>query len=77
TRTLQWHQIFSPASSLAIDFSGTNNAIRNTQFGAQRVKDAIVDQLRDSVGSRPEIDSRDPDVLINARLSKGQLVISF
>ncbi|ACE83336.1 bifunctional 23S rRNA (guanine(2069)-N(7))-methyltransferase RlmK/23S rRNA (guanine(2445)-N(2))-methyltransferase RlmL [Cellvibrio japonicus] len=76
-RMLPWQDHLSPSGSLLVDFVGTNDAIRNTQFGALKVKDAIVDCLRDFSGVRPNIAKRDPDLLVNARLSKNKLVLSI
>lgn len=76
-RNLAWQDHLSPNGSLLIDFVGTNDAIRNTQFGAMKIKDAIVDCLRDFSGSRPSIAKRDPDLRVNARLSKNRVVVSI
>ncbi len=35
-------------------FSGSNDEIRNTQFGALKIKDAIVDRFRKKFDQRPE-----------------------
>ena len=76
-REIPWQDHLSPNGSLLVDFVGTNDAIRNTQFGAVKVKDAIVDCLRDFSGERPSVAKRDPDLLVNARLSKDKLVLSI
>ncbi len=76
-RKLPWQEHISPSGSLLIDFVGTNDAIRNTQFGAMKIKDAIVDCVRDFSGSRPSIAKRDPDLRVNARLSKNNVIISI
>jgi len=77
TRAIPWQEHLSPKGSLLVDFVGTNDAIRNTQFGAVKVKDAIVDCLRDFCGERPSVAKRDPDLRVNARLSKNKLVLSI
>ena len=76
-RDLPWQDHLNPGGSLLVDFTGTNDAIRNTQFGAVKVKDAIVDCLRDFSGERPSVAKRDPDLRVNARLAKDKLVISI
>lgn len=76
-RALPWQDHLSPSGSLKVDFIGSNDAIRNTQFGAVKVKDAIVDCLRDFSGERPSVAKRDPDLLVNARLSKSKVIISI
>ncbi len=73
---LPWEDHLNPAGSLRVDFIGTGGAIRNTQFGAQKVKDAVVDRLRQHCGQRPAVSKHDPDLLINVRLSKGAASIA-
>lgn len=77
TRSIPWQDHLSPTGTLLVDFVGTSDAIRNTQFGAVKVKDAIVDTLRDLTEERPSVAKRDPDLRINTRLSKDKVVISI
>ncbi len=65
---MRWGDWFEARCSIAIDFSGENRAIRNTQFGAQRAKDAIVDWFRDNTGRRPNVERTHPDVRVSVRL---------
>ncbi|QFU76203.1 bifunctional 23S rRNA (guanine(2069)-N(7))-methyltransferase RlmK/23S rRNA (guanine(2445)-N(2))-methyltransferase RlmL [Halioglobus maricola] len=76
-RTFDWSRVCSARNSIAIDFSGTNRSIRNTQFGAQRCKDAIVDWFKDNGGLRPTVDRRNPDVRINVRLTRGKIAVAL
>mgnify|MGYP001819128146 FL=1 len=66
--SIDWNAIFDPKHSFAIDFSGENPNIRNTQFGAQRSKDAVVDWFTKNTGQRPQVQRRQPDVRLNIRL---------
>jgi len=74
---LDWGAHFSPAQSLAVDFSGENSAIRNTRFGAQRCKDAVVDWFVQHRGRRPTVDLRNPDIRLNVRLTRNEAVVSL
>jgi 23S rRNA (guanine2445-N2)-methyltransferase / 23S rRNA (guanine2069-N7)-methyltransferase len=76
-RQIPWHEHLRPAGSLIVDFTGTDEQIRHTQFGAQRVKDGIVDAVRESSGERPSVDRAHPDYRINAHLHKQQLTVSL
>lgn len=76
-REIRWQEHLRPTGTLLVDFVGSSDVIRNTQFGAVRVKDAIVDCLRDLTGERPSIAKQDPDLRVNARLSRGKAVISL
>ena len=46
-KSINWSELFSVDSTFAIDFVGTSDEIRNSQFGALTVKDAVVDHFRD------------------------------
>jgi 23S rRNA (guanine2445-N2)-methyltransferase / 23S rRNA (guanine2069-N7)-methyltransferase len=77
-RAMPWEDHISPDDTLAVDFaSDTNPAFRNTMFGAQKVKDAIVDRLRDRFGRRPNVDPIAPDVRVNVRVRTGKATVSI
>ena len=74
---VDWSQHLAVNGSFKVAFSGQNREIRNTQYGAQRVKDAVVDKLRTANGDRPSVASREPDLLISARLHRGRLSLGI
>lgn len=74
---LEWQQHIPVNGSFRVNFVGQNEAIRNTQFGAQRVKDGIVDRLRSATGQRPSVDAKNPDVTVSARLNRGKLSVGI
>ena len=71
-RQVHWLDHLGPDNSLAVDFTGIRPAIAHGRFAAQRVKDAIVDQLREHGGERPSVDIRNPDVRIHVHLHGDQ-----
>lgn len=72
-----WQTVFSADKSIAIEFHGASEHIRNTMYGGQVVKDGIVDHFRQLNGSRPSVDKENPQVLIHAYLKNDQLTVSF
>lgn len=72
-----WETVFSERNSIAIEFHGSSDSIRNTMFGAQIVKDGIVDHFRSLNGLRPFVDKENPEILIHAYLKKDLLTVSF
>lgn len=76
TRQLPWNEIFPATASLRIDFHGQTEFINNTQFGAQKIKDAICDRFRLDTGGRPNIE-KEAQVRIEAQLRKGKLNLYF
>jgi 23S rRNA (guanine2445-N2)-methyltransferase / 23S rRNA (guanine2069-N7)-methyltransferase len=73
---LQWSDYMQATSRFVVDFSGENREIRNTHYGAQVCKDAIVDYFQKTGSGRPEVAKREPDIRINVRLRKGGAVVS-
>ncbi len=76
-KAIPWEEYFSSQKRFVIDFIGTNQLIRNSQFGAQRVKDAIVDRFKEKTGVRPSVSKENPDVRLNVRLAKGKVYFSL
>ncbi|MBO1519476.1 bifunctional 23S rRNA (guanine(2069)-N(7))-methyltransferase RlmK/23S rRNA (guanine(2445)-N(2))-methyltransferase RlmL [Oceanisphaera pacifica] len=75
---VEWEQHIQPGQTFAVDFSGANEAITNTQYGALKIKDAIVDRLTKRHGERPNVDKRTPDIRILAHLKRNnQLSITL
>ncbi|WP_444914131.1 bifunctional 23S rRNA (guanine(2069)-N(7))-methyltransferase RlmK/23S rRNA (guanine(2445)-N(2))-methyltransferase RlmL [Microbulbifer sp. TRSA007] len=72
-----WEFHIRPSGKLWMQFSGTNREIRNSQFGAQKAKDAIVDRLRRQSGARPSIDKHHPDLKVALRLHRDKLDIAI
>ncbi len=73
--SVPWEEQVAPGATIAVDFSGTGAGIDNTMYGAQLVKDAIVDRLRDRRGKRPSINAKEPDFLVNCHLSRNGLEV--
>lgn len=74
---IDWLAHMEPNSTFLVDFAGTSAALKNTQFCAQKVKDAIVDQIRDKTGIRPTIDKEKPQIRVNGYLQHDVVTISF
>ncbi len=74
---IPWEQYFSSDHGFVVDFIGQNDEITNTQFGAQRVKDAIVDRFVKLGLERPNVNRVNPDVRVNVRLTKAITIFSL
>jgi 23S rRNA (guanine2445-N2)-methyltransferase / 23S rRNA (guanine2069-N7)-methyltransferase len=67
---IDWFEHINPEDSFAVSFSAKNSAaINNTHFGALKVKDAIVDQMRERFEKRPSINTEQPNIRINVYLN--------
>ena len=77
TRSIPWADHISADGTLAVDFGGNSPAVTNTMFGAMKVKDAIVDVIRDAHGRRPSVETGRPDVRVNVRARLTKVTISL
>jgi 23S rRNA (guanine2445-N2)-methyltransferase / 23S rRNA (guanine2069-N7)-methyltransferase len=75
-RRIDWREHFTAGATLACDCSGGNAAIRHTLYGAQLLKDAVCDQLRDATGERPNIAPERPDVLLHLHVAGPAALLS-
>ena len=76
-RSVDWELHMEPESTLAVDFAASRSAITHTLFGAQKVKDAIVDHFRSLSGARPSVDLARPDLRVNVYLDRDQATLSI
>ena len=76
-RSVRWSEHLSVKTRFSVEFRGQTNFIKNTHFGALKVKDGIVDFFRDRDDTRPSVDPKRPDLRIVAQLSKGRLTLSL
>lgn len=75
-RTVDWTRHLSPDLTLAVDAHGSAPGIDHSGFAAQRVKDAVVDVLREATGQRPSVDVVSPDLRLNLLLRKGRAILA-
>ena len=74
---VNWLDYFDEKVHFFVDFNGTNQEIRHTQFGAMRVKDGIVDYFERHGRARPNVDKEKPDIRIHAYLNRDDVVLSL
>ncbi|MBC8214346.1 MAG: N-6 DNA methylase [Candidatus Marinimicrobia bacterium] len=63
-----WIDILTPQMTFAVDSFVTNSELNHSHYASLRVKDAIVDSIRERKGRRPSVDVSNPDVKINLYL---------
>ncbi|AGM41042.1 23S rRNA m(2)G2445 methyltransferase [Spiribacter salinus M19-40] len=74
---IDWSAHLGVENTLAVDFTGVRAGIAHSRFAQQRVKDAIVDQLRDASGARPTVDTDQPDVRVNAHMMDAAVTVAI
>ncbi|MBP6898552.1 MAG: class I SAM-dependent RNA methyltransferase [Burkholderiaceae bacterium] len=61
-RRVPWTDWITPEQTFRIDTSAQRSPLQSLNFATLRVKDAVCDVLRDATGSRPSVDTRNPDL---------------
>lgn len=74
---IAWTRHLSAGKTLAVDFHGRSDHIRHTRFGAQTVKDGVVDSLQLAGQERPSIDTKLPDLRLYAHLHRANLTLGI
>lgn len=69
-RAIDFAPLVGADGTLAVRASLGSSALTHSQFVAQRVKDAIVDGIRERTGRRPDVDRDDPELGIFVRVQK-------
>jgi 23S rRNA (guanine2445-N2)-methyltransferase / 23S rRNA (guanine2069-N7)-methyltransferase len=75
-QSIAWHEHLRPDGTLKVRFFGLNDDIRNTQFGAQWVKDQIADYFMARDGIRPSVNN-EPDIVVVVNLHKGNASVGI
>jgi len=76
-RAIDWSQHLDADGTLAVRVVSSRSALANENFAAQKVKDAVVDQLREKFGRRPDVDRATPDVRIHVALRADEAVVAI
>jgi 23S rRNA (guanine2445-N2)-methyltransferase / 23S rRNA (guanine2069-N7)-methyltransferase len=66
---VDWSEHLTVANTLAVDANVSNSNITHSQYAGLKIKDAIVDYFRDRDNDRPSVDTKRPDVRINAYIN--------
>jgi len=76
-QAIDWPAIFTVDKTFVVDFTGVNHAIKNSQYGALKVKDAVVDRFISKVKQRPSVTKQQPDIGIHVFLRRDKALISL
>jgi len=76
-RKIDWTRHLGSGATLACDFSGHHPTLTHTHFGALKLKDAIVDSIRDACAWRPNVELERPSVRVHAHAHDTQIVLSL
>ncbi|HMZ05251.1 MAG TPA: THUMP domain-containing protein [bacterium] len=77
TQKMDWSQFLEPKDTFVIDSTAHSKFLTHSHYAALKVKDAIVDQLRDQFGERPSIDAENPTLRINLHIAHDDVTIGL
>ncbi|HET9451610.1 MAG TPA: THUMP domain-containing protein, partial [Aggregicoccus sp.] len=75
--SVPWEQHLTPSHTFAVEATLKDSEHSHSGFVALKVKDAIVDRMRQKSGSRPDVDTKNPHVSVVAHLVKEKLSLSL
>src|SRR5690606_8465907 len=73
---IDWPRHLDASMTLAVDAHVSGSGITHARYAAQRLKDAVVDVLREATGARPDVDTEAPDLRLNLVVRKGRAIVS-
>ncbi len=76
-RTLPWEYHLPPEATFAVDFVGSNAALRDSRYSARLSKDAIRARFDDLGLAPPRAQPAHPDIRCNLRLARGRVTASI
>jgi putative N6-adenine-specific DNA methylase len=71
----KWRDWFDVKSSIRVDVTAIKSPLQSLDFATLRVKDAICDRFRDEIGSRPDVNTRTPDVRVSVFLTADRATV--
>jgi len=75
--SVPWEEHFTANSTFMVEASLRNSEHTHSGFVGLKIKDAIADRLRTKLGSRPNVDTKDPVFRVVARLAREKLSLSL
>ena len=72
---LPWPEWFSERQSIRVDINAVRSPLKSLEFATLRIKDAVCDRFRADRGSRPNVDTRSPDVRIQGFVDRDHVTL--
>jgi putative N6-adenine-specific DNA methylase len=69
-KALQWPRYFDVERTLRVNVTAQKSPLRSLEFATLRVKDAVCDRFRETLGRRPDVERAAPDVRIHLFLER-------
>lgn len=76
-QAIDWDAHLAAEGTLAVDCNLSDSQITHSHYAALKVKDAVVDQLRERHTLRPSINTEQPDLRLNLYIRRDQATLSI
>ncbi|WP_106478605.1 bifunctional 23S rRNA (guanine(2069)-N(7))-methyltransferase RlmK/23S rRNA (guanine(2445)-N(2))-methyltransferase RlmL [Phytohalomonas tamaricis] len=77
TAQVAWENEIAPGASFKVDFHGQSDSVRHTRFGAQLIKDGVVERMIAQGKGRPNVDPKNADLRLYAHLYREKLTLGL
>jgi putative N6-adenine-specific DNA methylase len=74
-RKVDWPHLFAVERTLRVNVSAQRSPLKSLDFATLRLKDAVCDRFRDSLGNRPSVDRANPQVRVHAFLDAARCAL--
>jgi len=75
---VKWETFMNLNQTFAVQSTVFHSELfKNSMFASLKVKDAIVDRFRQRSGSRPDIDTKTPDIIFHVHINNNQCTLSI
>lgn len=76
-KTIPWSAIMSPDITFAVSATVADSRIRHSKYAALCLKDAIADYFRHTKGTRPDVQTRAPDLRFHLHIERDRAIVSL
>jgi putative N6-adenine-specific DNA methylase len=70
-----WPKWFAPEQTIRVDVNAAKCPLKSIDFVALRIKDAVCDRFRRDTGTRPSVDTRQPQVRVHGFLGSSECTL--
>ena len=74
---VDWSKYLSPRDTLAVDAVCSSDLFTHSKYVSLKTKDAIVDQIRDATGHRPDVNVREPTYRVHIHINHNEVSVSL
>jgi len=74
---LPWNDFFDAGRTIRVDVSATKSPLTSLNFITLKIKDAVCDKIRRVSSRRPSVDTREPDIPLQAHLTDRDFSLYF